>query len=158
MGDGCESLIGISIILNFGVQTGTKQTYFKLLIFMGWCFYSHLVRWCTNRHQNKPIFNCLSLWNGAFSCILYFLAQTGTKTSLFLVIYAHAVVLLLASCTSVYIQAPKQIYFKCLFLWGGALSCILYFDVQTGTKTNLFLVVYVYGVVLLLTSYTSMYK
>ena len=125
---------------------------------MGWCFYSHLVLWCTNRPQNKPIISCLCLWDGAFSCILFFLAQTGTKTSLFLVIYAHAVVLLLASCTSVYIQAPKQIYFKCLLLWGGALSCILYLDVQTGSKTNLSLVVYVNGVVLLLASCYLVYK
>ena len=33
-------------------------------------------------------------------------------------------------------------------LWGGAFSRILYFRIQTGTRTNLFnggLVVYVYG-------------
>ena len=34
----------------------------------------------------------------------------------------------------------------------------LYFDVQTGTKTNLSLVVYVYGMVLLIAACTSMYK
>ena len=35
-----------------------------------------------------------------------------------------------------------------LYLWGGAFSRILYFRIQTGTKTNQFnggLVVYVYG-------------
>ena len=127
-------------------------------MFTGWCFYSHLVLWCTNGHQNKHIFSCLSLWDGAFTRILYFDVQTGTKSNQF---------------------------FSCLCLWGGAFSRIFYFDVQTGTKTNLFqfvyvhgwcfyshlvlwctngtkpsrfLVVYVYGVVLLLVSCTSMYK
>ena len=38
--------------------------------------------------------------------------------------------------------------FSCLCLQGGAFSRKLYFRVQTGTKTNLFLVVYVYGVAL----------
>ena len=138
-----------SHILYFGVQTGTntnldlvvydyrvvlflasctsmykqapKQTYLKLFMFMGWCFYSLLVLWCTNRHQNRPILSCLSLWDGAFSRILYFGLQTGTKNK------------------------PS---FSYLCLWCGASTRILYFDVQTGTKTNLSLVVYVYGVVL----------
>ena len=52
-------------------------------MFMGWCFYSHL---------------------------LYFGVQTGTKTNLFLVVYVYEVVLLVASCTSEYKQAPKQTY------------------------------------------------
>ena len=127
-----------SHILYFGVQTGTntnldlvvydyrvvlflasctsmykqapKQTYLKLFMFMGWCFYSLLVLWCTNRHQNRPILSCLSLWDGAFSRILYFGLQTGTKTNLVLVIYVYGVVLLLASCTSMYKQAPKRTY------------------------------------------------
>ena len=80
-------------------------------MFMGWCFYLHL---------------------------LYFGVQTGTKKKLFLVVYVYEVVLLVASCTSVYKQAPKQTYFSGLCLWGGAFTRILYFGVQTGTKTNLF--------------------
>ena len=153
---------------------------------MEWCFYSHLVLWCTNRHQNKPILSCLSVRDGAFSRILYFGVQTGTNTNLVLVVYVYGVVLFLASCTSMYKQAPKQTYLKlfmfmewCFYshlvlwctnrhqnkpilsflsLWDGAFSRILYFGLQTGTKTNLVLVVYVYGVVLLLASCTSMYK
>ena len=63
--------------------------------------------------------------------ILYFGVQTGTKTNLFLVVYVYWVVLLLASCTLMYKQAPKQ---------------------------TLFLDAYVYEVVPLLASCTSMYK
>ena len=135
-----------SHILYFGVQTGTntnldlvvyvyrvvlflasctsmykqapKQTYLKLFMFMGWCFYSHLVLWCTNRHQNRPILSCLSLWDGAFSRILYFGLQTGTKTNLVLVIYVYGVVLLLASCTSMYKQAPKRTYLQLFIITG----------------------------------------
>ena len=170
---------------------------------MWWCFRSHLVLPCTNGHQNKPIFSCLCLWGGAFSHILYFSVQTGTNTNLDLVVYVYRVVLFLASCTSMYKQAPKQTYLKlfmfmgwgllasctlvykqapkqayfelfkfmgwCFFshlvlrftnrhqnkpsfiylcLWCGASTRILYFDVLTGTKTNLSIIVYVYGVVL----------
>ena len=57
-----------------------------------------------------------------------------------------------------YKQAPKQTFFSCLCLWGGAFTRILYFGVQTGTETNLFLVVCVYGVVLLVAFCTSVYK
>ena len=46
-----------------------KQTYLQLFMFTGWCFYSHLVLWGTNGHQNKPIFSCLSLWDGAVTRI-----------------------------------------------------------------------------------------
>ena len=53
---------------------------------------------------------------GAFSRILYFGVQAGTKTNLYLVVYVYGVVLLLASCTSMYKQAPKQTYFSCLCL------------------------------------------
>ena len=105
----------------------------SFFMFMGWCFYSHLVLRCTTRHRNKPI----------------------------LVVYVYGMVLLLASCTLMYKQAPKQTYFSCLCLWGGAFTRILYFGVQTGTNTSLFnrgLVVYVYGMVLLLASCTLMYK
>ena len=66
-----------------------------------------------------------------FYRILYFDVQTGTKTNLFLVVYVNWVVPFLASCTSMYNQAPKQTFF---------------------------LVVYVYGVVLLLASCTLAYK
>ena len=48
---------------------------------------------------------------GAFSRILYFGVQAATKKNLSLVVYVYGVVLLLASCTSVYKQAPKQTYF-----------------------------------------------
>ena len=72
-----------SRILYFGVQAGTN---------------------------NKPIFSCLCLWGGAFTRILYFRVQTGTKTNLFLVVYVYEVVLLLASCTSMYKLAPKHTY------------------------------------------------
>ena len=88
-------------------------------------FLSHLVLRCTNRHQNKPISSCLCLWVGAFYRILYFDVQPGTKTNLFLVVYVYGMVLFLASCTSMYKQAPKQTYFSCLCLWGVLLlaSC-----------------------------------
>ena len=119
-------------ILYFGVLTSTKTNLFLVVYCYVWCFFlSHLVLQYTNRHQNKPFPSCLCLLGGAFSRILYFDVQPGTKTNLFLV-------------------------FLCL--WGGAFSSILYFDVQTGTETNLFLVVCVYGVVLLLASCTSAYK
>ena len=135
-----------------------KQTYFKLFIFMCGAFLSHLVLRCTNRHRNKPISSCLCLLVGAFSRILYFDVQPGTKTNLFLVVYVYGVVLFLASCTSMYKQAPKQPFFSCLYLWSDAFTQILYVDLQAGTKTNLSLVVYVYGMVLWLASCTSVYK
>ena len=76
-----------------------------------------------------------------------------------LVVYVYWVVLLIATCTSVYKQAPKnKPSFSCLCLLSGALSLILYFRVQTGTETNLILSVYVYGVVLLVATCTSVYK
>ena len=75
-----------------------------------------------------------------------------------LAVYVYGMVLLVASCTSVYKQAPKQTFFSCLCLWGGAFTRILYFDVQTSTKTKISLVVYEYVMVLLLASCTSMYK
>ena len=87
-----------------------------MFIIMGRCFILHLVLRCTNRHQNKPIFSCLCLWTDAFTRILFFGVQTGTKTSLLLVVYVYGMVLLIASCTSVYKQAPKQAYFSCLSL------------------------------------------
>ena len=87
-----------------------KQTYLYLFMFTGWCFDLHLVLWCTNRHQNKPIFSCLCLRGGAFTRILYFDVQTSTKTNLSLVVYVYGMVLLLASSTSMYKQAPKQTY------------------------------------------------
>ena len=90
------------------------------LKFMGWCFQMQLVLWCTNKHQNNPIFSCLCLWDGAFSHILYFGVQTGTKTNLFLVVYG--VLFLLASCTLVYKQA--QTYFSCSYCV-GACSVVL---------------------------------
>ena len=118
-------------ILYFDVQTGTKTNLFLVVYIYVCCFLSHLVLRCTNRHQNKPISSCLCLWVGAFSRILYFDVQPGTKTNLFLVVYVYGMVLFLASCTSI---------------------------LQTGSETNLFLVVHVYGVVLLLASCTSAYK
>ena len=94
---------------------------------------------------------------------MYFGVQTGTKTNLFLVVYTCIYVwcFFIASCTSMYKQAPKQTYFSCLCLWGGAFTRILYFGVQTGTNTSLFnrgLVVYVYGMVLLTATCSSLYK
>ena len=91
-------------------------------MFMGRCFYLHLVLRCTNRHKNKPIFSCLYL------CVWCF--------------YLSHLVL---RCTNRHQNKPIS---SCLCLWVGAFSRILYFDVQPGTKTNLFLVVYVYGMVL----------
>ena len=155
-------------------------------MFMRWCFWSHLVLPCTNWHQNKPMFSCLYLWGGAFTRILYFDVQTGTKTSLFLVVYVYEVVLLLASCTSMYKQAPNQTNFLVVYVYGMVLFLAFFTSMykqapkQTffnlfmftgwcfyshlvlwctnGTKPSRFLVVYVYGVVLLLVSCTSMYK
>ena len=66
-----------------------KQTFFNLFMFTGWCFYSHLVLWCTN----------------------------GTKTSLFLVVCVDRVVLLLVSCTSMYKQAPNQNFFLVVYVY-----------------------------------------
>ena len=155
-------------------------------MFMRWCFCSHLVLPCTNWHQNKPMFSCLCLWGGAFTRILYFDVQTGTKsnqffsclclwggafsrifyfdvqtgtkTNIFQFVYVHGMVLLLASCTLVHKRHQTKPIFSCLCLWGGAFTRILYFDVQTGTKSKLFLVVYVYEVVLFLAFCTSMYR
>ena len=121
-------------ILYFDVQTGTKTNLFLFVYVYGLVL---------------------------FSRILYFDVQPGTKTNLFLVVYVYGMVLFLASCTSMYKQAPKQTYFSCLCLWGGAFTRILYFGVQTGTNTSLFnrgLVVYVYGMVLLTATCTSLYK
>ena len=104
-------------------------------------------------------FRCL--WGGAFTRILHFGAQTGTKKSLFnrgLVVYVYGTMLLIATCTSVYKQAKKQPFLNCLCLWGGAFTYILYFGVQTSTKTNLFLVVYCYVWCFFIASCTSMYK
>ena len=107
-------------------------------------------------------FRCLCLWGGAFTRILHFGVQTDTKTSLFnrgLVVYVYGTMLLIATCTSVYKQAQKQPFLNCLCLWGGAFTYILYFGVQTGTKTNLFLVVYIYVCgAFFIASCTSMYK
>ena len=47
---------------------------------------------------------------GAFSRILYFDVQTGTKTYLSLVVYVYALVILVAPCISEYKRAPKQTY------------------------------------------------
>ena len=85
-----------------------KQAYFELFKFMGWCFFSHLVLRFTNRHQ----------------------------TNLVLVIYVYGVVLLLASCTLMYKQAPNEPIYSCLCLRGGALSRIMYFGAQAGTKNK----------------------
>ena len=93
---------------------------------------------------------------GAFRRILYFRVQTGTKPNLsyrgFSFLCLRGLVLLAASCTSLYKQAPKQNLFNgCLvvYVYGlGAFRRILYFRVQTGTKPILFnggWVIYVYG-------------
>ena len=86
---------------------------------------------------------------------MYKLAPNQTK---FLAVYVYEVVLFLAFCTLMYKQALKQSYLYFLCSRDGAFNRNLYFDVQTGTKTNLSLVVYVYGVVLLLASCTLVYK
>ena len=133
-------------ILPFDVQTVTKTNQFlSCNKFSGWCFYSHLVLRYANWHQNNPIFSCLCLHGGASSRILYFSVQAGTKNNPIFSCLCLCVVLFLASCTSMYKQAPKQTFFSCSCLWRGAFSHILYFDVQTGTKTIIFLVVYVDG-------------
>ena len=106
-------------------------------------------------------FRCLCLWGGAFTRILHFGVQTDTKTSLFnrgLVIYVYWTMILIATCTSVSKQAQNKPIFSCLCLCGVLFYRILYFDVQTGTKPNPFLVVYVYGLVLFLASCTLMYN
>ena len=96
----------------------------------GWYFYSHLVLWCTNGHQNKPtlvvkIYGMVLLLAPCPS--MYKQAPNQTN---FLVVSVYGMVLLLAPCNSMYKQAPKQTF----FIW------------------------YVYEVVLLLASCTSMYK
>ena len=75
--------------------------------------------------------------HGAFSLILYFRVQTGTRTTLFnggLVVYAFGF---------------------------GAFSRFLYFRIQIGTKTNLLnggLVAYTHGLGVKTASCTSVYK
>ena len=145
-------------ILYFDVQTGTKPNLFLVVYVYGLVLF---VLRCTTRYQNKPISSCLCLWGGAFTRILLFGVQTDTKTSLFnrgLVVYVYGTMLLIATCTSVYKQAQKQPFLNCLCLWGGAFTYILYFVVQTGTKTNLFLVVYVYGLVLFVLRCTTKHQ
>ena len=125
---------------------------------MRWCFWRHLVFPCTNGHQNKPIFSCLCLWGGAFTCILYFNVPTGTKRNLFLVVNVYEVVLLLASCTSMYKQAPKQTYLWLFVFRGRSFSRILYFGVQAHIKNKLIFSCLCLGVVLLVAFCTSVYK
>ena len=127
-------------------------------MFIGWCFQSQLVLSCTNRHQTKPIFSCLCLLGGAFSRNLYFRVQTGTKPNLFLVVYVDWVVLSVATLLSCTNRHQTKPIFSCLCLLGGAFSRNLYFRVQTGTKPNLFLVVYVDWVVLSVATCTFVYK
>ena len=47
----------------------------------------------------------------AFTRILYFGVQTGTKTGLFLEVKVYGMVLLLVPCPSMYKQAPNQTNF-----------------------------------------------
>ena len=118
-------------ILYFEVQTGTKTNLSLVFHVYGVVL---LLASCTLVYKRAPeqaYFSCLSLWDGAFTRILYFDVQTGTQSNHF---------------------------FSCLFLWGGAFSRILYFDEQTGTKTNLFQFVYVHRMVLLLASCTLVHK
>ena len=117
--------------LYFRVQTGTKPNLFLVFMFIGWCFQSQLVFSCTNRHQNKPIFIFLMFIGWCFQSQL------------------------VLSCTNRHQTKP---IFSCLCLLGGAFSRNLYFRVQTGTKPNLFLVVYVYWVVLSVATCTFVYK
>ena len=149
-------------ILHFGVQTGTKTSLFNrgLVVYVYGTML--LIATCTSVYkqaQKQPFLNCLCLWGGAFTYILYFGVQTSTKTNLFLVVYCYVWCFFLSHlvlrCTNRHQNKPIP---SCLCLLGGAFSRILHFDVQPGTKTNLFLVVYVYGVVLFLASCTSMYK
>ena len=125
---------------------------------MGWCFFSHLVLRCTNRHQNKPISICLCSWDGAFTRILYFGAQTGTKTSLYLVVYNYGVVLLLVSCTSMYKQAPNQNFFQLFMFMRWCFFSHLVLWCANMHQNKPILVVYVHGMVLLVASCTSVYK
>ena len=113
---------------------------------------SFLVLPYTNRHQNKPFkrwFSCLYSSHRVLPCTNRHQNQAYlTGVQLFVLM---GVVLLAASCTSVYKQAPEQTYLTDLvvYVYGfGAFCRILYFRVHTGTKTNRFngcLVVYVYG-------------
>ena len=87
-------------ILYFRVQTGTKPNLFN----GGLVIYVYGL--------------------GTFSRILFFRVQTGTKPNLsyrgFSCLCLRGLVLLAASCTSVYKQAPKQTYlrvFSRLCLW-----------------------------------------
>ena len=77
-------------ILYFRVQTGTKPNLFN----GGLVIYVYGL--------------------GAFSRILFFHVQTGTKPNLsyrgFSCLCLRGLVLLAASCTSMYKQAPKQTY------------------------------------------------
>ena len=125
---------------------------------MGWYFLSQVVLRCTNGHQIEPIYSCLCLWDGAFTRILYFNVQTGTKSNQFLAVYVYEVVLFLASCTLMYKQAPKQTnpyLFKFTgwcFQWQLVLRCTNMHQ----NKAN-FSCLY-YGLVLLLASCTLVYK
>ena len=166
MGFRCLCLWGgaFTRILHFGVQTDTKTSLFNrgLVVYIYGTML--LIATRTSVYKQAPkqtYFSCLCLWGGAFTRILHFGVQTDTKTSLFnrgLVVYVYGTMLLIATRTSVYKQAQKQPFLNCLCLWGGAFTYILYFGVQTGTKTNLFLVVYIYVWCFFIASCTSMYK
>ena len=154
MGFRCLCLWGgaFTRILHFGVQTDTKTSLFNRGLVVYVYGTMRLIAACTSVYkqaQKQPILNCLCLWGGAFTYILYFGVQTGTKPNLFLVVYIYVCGAFLSHfvlrCTNRHQNKP---IFSCLCLWVGAFSRILYFDVQPGTKTNLFLVVYVYGMVL----------
>ena len=84
--------------------------------------------------------------------------KPAPKQTYFYIHYVYWVALSFATCTFMYKQAPNQTYFSCLCLLGGAFSRNLYFRVQTGTKPNLFLVVYVFWVVLSVATCTFVYK
>ena len=114
-----------------------KQTYLNFFMFTGWCFFLHLVLWCTNRHQNKPI-----LVVYVYGVVLLLVSCTSMYKQApdqnFLGVYVYDVVLFLASCTSMYKTALNKPIFNCLCLPGGAFTRILSFGVQTDTKTSLF--------------------
>ena len=101
-------------ILHFGVQTGTKTSLFNrgLVVYIYGTML--LIATCTSVYkqaQKQPFLNCLCLWGGAFTYILYFGVLTSTNTNLFLVVYCYVwCFFFIASCTSMYKQAPKQTY------------------------------------------------
>ena len=106
-----------------------------------WCFQSHLVLPCTNRHQKQPYL---------------------TAVQLFMLLVLVLLVVLVLPYTNRHQNKPFKRWFSCLYSWAWCLNRIVYFRVQIGTKNQAYLtgvqLFVLMGVVLLAASCTSVYK